>query len=132
MASTAEEKKDRFADSKILKSVHGFARKVNPLNISYTENVNKTGMGVLGEIPLGYRLGLMREHGLDYSTQVGSNTGNFDHKRDLSLRSGLNLTRALSISFNYAQNISSNLRGSGLEQRSMSRDYLSYQQFNTM
>ena len=52
--------------------------------------------------------------------------GNFDHKRDLSLRSGLNLTRALSISFNYAQNVSSNLRGSGLEQRSMSRDYLSY------
>ena len=62
---------------------------MNPLNISYTENVNKTGMGVLGEIPLGYRLGLMREHGLDYSTLVGSNTGNFDHKRDLSLRSGL-------------------------------------------
>ena len=62
-----KEKKDRFANSKILKRVHGFARKVNPLNISYTENVNKTGMGVLGEIPLGYRLGLMREHGLDLS-----------------------------------------------------------------
>jgi len=121
-----KKKKDRFADSKILKRVHGFARKVNPLNISYTENINKTGMGVLGDIPLGYRLGLLREHGLDYSKQVGSNTGNFDHKRDFSLRSGLNLTRALSISFNYAQNVSSNLRGSGLEQRSMSRDYLSY------
>ncbi len=32
----------------------------------------------------------------------------------------------MSISFNFAQNISSNLRGSGTEQRSMSRDYLSY------
>jgi hypothetical protein len=121
-----KEKKNRFADSKILKKVHGFARKINPINISYTENVNKTGMGVLGDIPVGYRLGFLREHGLEYSKQVGSNTGNFDHKRDLSLRSGLNLTRALSISFNYAQNVSSNLRGSGLEQRSMSRDYLSY------
>ena len=121
-----KKKKNRFADSKVLKKVHGFARKVNPINISYTENVNKTGMGVLGDIPLGYRLGLSRDHGLDYSKQVGSNTGNFDHKRDFSLRSGLNLTRALSISFNYAQNVSSNLRGSGLQQRSMSRDYLSY------
>ena len=121
-----KKKKNRFADSKVLKKVHGFARKVNPINISYTENVNKTGMGVLGDIPLGYRLGLLRDHGLDYSKQVGSSTGNFDHKRDFSLRSGLNLTRALSISFNYAQNVSSNLRGSGLQQRSMSRDYLSY------
>ena len=121
-----KKKKDFFSDSKVLKKVHGFARKVNPINISYTENVNKTGMGVVGEVPLGYRLGINRDHGLDYSAQVGSNTGNFDHKRDFSLRSGLNLTRTLSISLNYAQNVSSNLRGSGLEQRSMSRDYLSY------
>ena len=33
------------------------------------------------------------------------------------------------LSANYAQNISSNLRGSGLEQRSVSRDYLSYGQY---
>ena len=76
-----EEKKDKISDSKILKKVHGFARKINPINISYTENVNKTGMGVLGDIPLGYRLGLSQDHGLDYSKQVGSSTGNFDHKR---------------------------------------------------
>jgi hypothetical protein len=59
--------------------VHGWARKVNPINFSYTENVNKTGMGVLGEIPLGYRLGFAQEHGLGHSEQVGSNTGNWDH-----------------------------------------------------
>lgn len=119
-------KKKKLADSKVLKKVHGWARKVNPINLSYTENVNKTGMGVIGEVPLGYRFGYTSDHGLDHSTQVGSNTGNFDHKRDFSVRSGLNLTRALSISFNYAQNVTSNRRGSGLEQRSMSRDYLSY------
>ena len=59
-------------------------------------------------------------------SQVGSNTGDWDHKRDFSVRSGLNLTRSLSMNFNYAQNVSSNRRGSGMEQRSMSRDYLSY------
>ena len=80
----------------------------------------------MGVVPWEYRLGFQKEHGLDHSEQVGTNTGNFDHKRDFSVRSGLNLTRALTISFNYAQNLSSNLRGSGLEQRTMSRDYLSY------
>ena len=83
-------------------------------------------MGVLGSVPFGYRLGTQRDHGLDHSAQVGTNTGIFDHRRDFSIRSGLNLTRAMSISFNFAQNISSNLRGSGTEQRSMSRDYFSY------
>jgi len=121
-----KEKKSKLADSKILKRVHGLARKVNPINLSYTENINRTGMGVLGSVPFGYRLGTQRDHGLDHSAQVGTNTGIFDHRRDFSIRSGLNLTRAMSISFNFAQNISSNLRGSGTEQRSMSRDYFSY------
>ena len=121
-----KEKKSKIAESNLLKKVHGWARKVNPINFSYTENVNKTGMGVIGDTPLGYRLGFNRDHGLDHSEQVGSNTGNWDHKRDFSVRSGLNLTRAMSLSFNYAQNVSSNRRGSGLEQRSMSRDYFSY------
>ena len=35
----------------------------------------------------------------------------------------------INVAFNYAQNVSSNLRGSGLEQRSVSRDYLSYGQY---
>jgi hypothetical protein len=121
-----EPQKKKSSDSKVMKKVHGWARKVNPINLSYTENVNKTGMGVIGEVPLRYRIGYTRDHGLENSTQVGTNTGNWDHKRDFSVRSGLNLTRAMSISFNYAQNVSSNRRGSGLEQRSMSRDYLSY------
>ena len=119
-------KPSKFAESEVLKKFHGWMRKVTPINISYTENVNKTGMGILGEVPLGYRFGWIREHGLEHTKQVGSNTGDWDHKRDFSVRSGLNLTRSLSMNFNYAQNVSSNRRGSGMEQRSMSRDYLSY------
>ena len=118
--------KKKTSEKKVLKKIHGWARKVNPINLSYTENINKTGMGVIGEVPVGYRLGYTRDHGLNHSSQVGTSTGNWDHKKDFSIRSGLNLTRAMSISFNYAQNVSSNRRGSGLEQRSMSRDYLSY------
>ena len=89
-------KPSKFAESEVLKKFHGWMRKVTPINISYTENVNKTGMGILGEVPLGYRFGWIREHGLEHTKQVGSNTGDWDHKRDFSVRSGLNLTRSLS------------------------------------
>ena len=124
-SSTEKEKKD----NKVLKSMYNITKKFSPVNISYNENFNKTGLGVIGEAPFTYRLGMERDHGLNHSSQVGSNTGNFDRKRDFSIRSGLSLTRMINISFNYAQNVSSNLRGSGLEQRSVSRDYLSYGSF---
>ena len=116
-------------DNRIMKTMHGMTRKFSPINISYNENFNKTGLGVLGDAPFGYRFGIERDHGLEHSAQVGSNTGNFDRKRDFSIRSGVSLTRMINVSFNYAQNVSSNLRGSGLEQRSVSRDYLSYGSF---
>ena len=46
-----KDKKSKFAESNLLKKVHGWARKINPINFSYTENVNKTGMGVIGDTP---------------------------------------------------------------------------------
>ena len=94
--------------------MYGLTKKFSPINISYNENFNKTGLGVLGETPFAYRLGFERNHGLEHSSQVGSNTGNFDRKRDFSIRSGVRLTRMINVAFNYAQNVSSNLRGSGL------------------
>ena len=121
--------KEKKKDNRVLKSMYNITKKFSPVNISYNENFNKTGLGVIGEAPFAYRLGMERDHGLNHSSQVGSNTGNFDRKRDFSIRSGLSLTRMINISFNYAQNVSSNLRGSGLEQRSVSRDYLSYGSF---
>ena len=120
---------EKKKENRVFKSMYSFTKKFSPINISYNENYNKTGLGVIGEVPLAYRLGMDQNHGLSHSNQVGSNTGNFDRKRDFSIRSGLSLTRMINISFNYAQNISSNLRGSGLEQRSVSRDYLSYGQY---
>ena len=126
---TSSKDKEKKKDNKVLKSMYNITKKFSPVNISYNENFNKTGLGVIGEAPFAYRLGMERDHGLNHSSQVGSNTGNFDRKRDFSIRSGLSLTRMINISFNYAQNVSSNLRGSGLEQRSVSRDYLSYGSF---
>ena len=113
-------------DNIALRFIHAFTKRLNPINLSYTQNFNKTGVGVLGEVPLAYRLGMKKEHGLEYSEQVGTNTGNFDHKKDFSIRSGMSLSRSVSLSFNYSHNLSTNIRGSGLQQRSMTRDFLSY------
>ncbi|GIT74043.1 MAG: hypothetical protein Ct9H300mP29_0370 [Candidatus Neomarinimicrobiota bacterium] len=98
-------KPSKFAESEVLKKFHGWMRKVTPINISYTENVNKTGMGILGEVPLGYRFGWIREHGLEHTKQVGSNTGDWDHKRDFSFAIWIKPYRSLSMNFNYAQNV---------------------------
>ena len=75
---------------------------------------------------MGYKFGWVPEHGLRHSDEVGTNKGNWDHKRDGSIRSGLKLTRAISINLNYSQNLSTNRSTSGLEQISVQRDYLGY------
>ena len=55
---------------------------------------------------------------------MGSNLGTWDHKRDGSIRSGIKLTRAITISTNFSQNFTTTISSSGLEQLSMTRDYL--------
>ena len=113
-------------DIPILTFAHGFLKKINPINFSYSENLTRTGRGVIGDVPLGYRFGWEPDHGLEYSEKIGSDIGAWNHKRDFSLRSGFNLTRSISTSFNYSQNVSTSRSGSGTEQRNMSRDYFAY------
>ncbi|MDP6533427.1 MAG: cell surface protein SprA [Candidatus Marinimicrobia bacterium] len=117
-----EEKKD----NPILASMHSYASNINPISVTYTENLSRTGQGVQGEVPLGYKFGWIPDHGLSHSDKVGTNTGSWNHKRDLSVRSGLKLARNITTSFNFAQNVARNITGSGVEQRNMTRDYLAY------
>ena len=119
-----EEQKEEQKENKFLTSMHGVFKKVNPINISYTENLNRTGRGIQGEVPTGYKFGWLPEHGLDHAVEVGSDQGGWDHKRDFSIRTGLNLSRNISTSVNFAQNISTTIGASNIEQRSMSRDHL--------
>ena len=118
----AKEKKD----IKPLTFLHSIIGKINPISLSYTETLNRTGNQIIGTVPLGYKFGWVPEHGLRHSDEVGTNKGNWDHKRDGSIRSGLKLTRAISINLNYSQNLSTNRSTSGLEQISVQRDYLGY------
>jgi len=119
-----EETKTDQKENAFLTSFHGIIKKVNPISFSYTENLNRTGRGVQGTIPTGYKFGWLPDHELSHADNIGSDLGAWDHKRDFSVRSGLNFTRNISTSMNYAQNISTTIGASNVEQRSMSRDYL--------
>ena len=125
-------KKKESKEIKSLTFVHGIVNKVNPISLSYTETLNRSSNQVIGDVPVGYKFGWMPEHGLVQSSEVGSNLGSWDHKRDGSVRSGVKLSRLITVNFNFSQNFSSVISGSGIEQRTMSRDYIAVDElFNT-
>ena len=93
---------------------------------SYTETLNRSANQIIGDVPTGYKFGWLPYHDLDQSPEVGSNLGSWDHKRDASIRSGLKLSRAITISTNFSQNFSTTRSNTGLEQMSMTRDYVAY------
>ncbi len=121
-----KEKKTEQKEIPFLTALHKVVKKVNPISLTYTENLNRTGYGVQGEVPTGYKFGWLPDHGLNQDENVGSNLGTWDHKKDFSVRTGLNLTRNISMSINYAQKVSTTITGSNIEQRTMERDYLSW------
>lgn len=125
-------KKKESKEIKSLTFVHSLVNKVNPISLSYTETLNRSSNQVIGDVPVGYKFGWMPEHGLVQSSEVGSNLGSWDHKRDGSVRSGVKLSRLITVNFNFSQNFSSVISGSGIEQRTMSRDYIAVDElFNT-
>jgi hypothetical protein len=122
--NNATNKKKETKEIKSLSYVHSIMDKVNPISLSYTETLNRSSNQVIGEVPAGYKFGWMPDHNLEQSEEVGSNLGSWDHKRDGSIRTGLKLSRLVTINFNFSQNFSSVISGTGVEQRTMTRDYI--------
>ena len=122
--NNATNKKKETKEIKSLSYVHSIVDKVNPISLSYTETLNRSSNQVIGEVPAGYKFGWMPDHNLEQSEEVGSNLGSWDHKRDGSIRTGLKLSRLVTINFNFSQNFSSVISGTGVEQRTMTRDYI--------
>ena len=106
--------------------VHGIFKKINPISISYTETLNRTANQVIGDVPSGYKFGWLPDHGLNQSEEVGSNLGSWDHKQDGSIRSGIKLTRNISFSTNFSQNLSTTRSSTNLQQLSMTRDFIAF------
>ena len=123
-----EEKKEKKPMNpqieKALKLLHKGASKINPISITYTQNRIENAFGVLGAAEIPYRLGLITEHGLDHSEEVGVNTGSRQWQRDFSVRSGLSLTRQITTSFNFAKNKAWGIDGNQVRTETQTRDFL--------
>jgi len=123
-----EEKKEKKPVNpqieKVLKLLHTGASKINPINVTYGQNRAENAFGVLGAAKIPYRLGLDTEHGLDYSEEVGVNTGSRQRQRDISVRSGLALTRQITTSFNFAKNKAWSIDGNQVKTTTQTRDFL--------
>ena len=112
---------------KILAGAHKILQKVNPINITYSSNLNRTGIGVQGDVPTGYKFGWLPDHGLQHSGSVGTNTGRWNLIRHLSIRSGFAISTKANINLNYIQELGINRSGgTDLELHSLSRNYFAY------
>ncbi|NHZ84807.1 MAG: cell surface protein SprA, partial [Planctomycetia bacterium] len=111
----------------ILAGLHKMLKKINPLNMTYSSNLNRTGLGVQGEVPTGYKFGWLPDHGLPFSENVGTNTGQWNLVRNLSLRSGFMISTKANINLNYSQELGITRNGgTDLELHSLSRNYFAY------
>ena len=109
-----------------LNTLHGLFKRINPVSLSYTETLNRSANQIIGDVPIGYKFGWLPYHDLEQSSEVGSNLGSWDHKRDASIRSGIKLSRSITVSTNFSQNFSTTRSNTGLEQMSMTRDFVAY------
>ncbi len=111
----------------VLAGFHKILKKINPINMTYSSNLNRTGVGVQGEVPTGYKFGWLPDHGLQHSESVGTNTGQWNLIRNLSLRSGFSISTKANINLNYVQELGVNRSGgTDLELHSLSRNYFAY------
>jgi len=114
------------SESIILKSIYGLLKKVNPINLTFTESLTRTGNGIQGEVPIGYKFGWLPDHGLNHAENVGSNVGNWDKTLDFAIRSGVKPIKNLNVTLSYAQSLSHSSSGAGIDQWNITRDYLGY------
>ena len=119
-----EKPKDK---TNVLAGFHRALKKINPINMTYSSNLNRTGIGVQGDVPTGYKFGWLPDHGLQHSESVGTNTGQWNLMRNLSIRSGFAISTKANINLNYIQELRINRSGgTDLELHSLSRDYFAY------
>jgi len=117
------------SDNPILNNIYGFTKKITPVSIRYSSKLNRAGLGVLGETPMGYKFGWLPVHGQEQSRDVGTNTGDWNYSQDISFGSGLKITKTISTTLNYSQQVSSKIGGAGGENRNLKRDVFTSGEF---
>ena len=92
-----------------MERIYQMSKKIEPLSVAITNNTNRTGNGVMGDVPLSYRFGLSSDHELENAPEVGLNTGAEDIKKSLSIRTGVRFNPSTSLNISFSESISSNI-----------------------
>jgi len=109
---------------KLFDFFHSTATRINPISLTYGNNKTENSFGSLGSPSLPYRLGFNNQHNLDYSDEVGVNTGSKQSQKDYSIRSGIALTRVINSSFGFSRNKSTNIDGSQVKTETETSDFI--------
>ncbi|MFQ6673500.1 MAG: cell surface protein SprA [Fidelibacterota bacterium] len=107
----------------ILKTLYEGANRINPISIIYSESRSQNAFDVLGTARLPYRFGLEKELGLEHSAEAGVNRISIQRQKDLSLTSGLSLTRKVKTSLSYSTTKSWGLDGNNVRTESETRNF---------
>ena len=92
---------------------------IDPINITYTEGRSAKNYGITGDPQLDYLLGWTMDPGVDQSENLTSDRSAETYKKQISMRSGLKITRGITTTFNY--NFSTNTTAQTQVSRSESR-----------
>ena len=89
----------------LLKLLHTAAGKVAPIAVNYGYTRRAGEPAVRGQPEYAYRLALVTDSGLEADTVLtgGTNLATGGKERDMSWRSGLNISRSLNLNFSYSR-----------------------------
>ncbi|RKY88988.1 hypothetical protein DRQ09_02135, partial [candidate division KSB1 bacterium] len=93
-----EKKEEGFSFFGILES---FGKLFNPFSIKYLSSKKVTAVGLSKAPTIGFQLGLSDTTGVPQKLNVGSTQGTSSLRNSLSISSGLNLFKAINVSFDY-------------------------------
>ena len=113
-------------ENNFLKKIYDQAKKIDPINITFTNQNNSISNGINGNIPFIYKFGLKENLGINPISEIGFDTGYNDKKISFSIRTSIRLRQASSLNISFNQNINSNINGFNIDTRSSSTNYLAY------
>lgn len=111
---------------KILEYLYKALDRIDPIQISYSTSRNNRNMGRVGTPGLLYRMGLASDPGLEIlRDEVGVNIDNVAINSDISMRSGLKISKNIKSSLSFGQN-NSWTESQGQKSHTLTQDYITF------
>ena len=117
--------KENKKEIKLLEYLHKALDRIQPIQFSYSTSRNNRNLGRVGTPGLLYRTGLSSDPGLEITDEMGSFVNNLALNSDISMRSGIKVTKNISTSWSFGQNMSW-AESQGQKSHNLTRDYITF------